>query len=81
MTQYNSVNVNLFNSELDKLKSTTKNATEINLRLWLNVIGDCNDETNFPHKLLLIDRQVENLCKAFANNSSANTKVPKNSNF
>ena len=45
------------------------------------MIGDCNDETNFPHKLLLIDRQVENLCKAFANNSSANTKVPKNSNF
>ena len=32
---------------------------------------------NFPHKLLLTDRQVANLCKAFANNSSVNIKLSK----
>ena len=35
------------------------------LRLSSNMIGD--DETNFPHKLLLTNRQVSNLRKAFAN--------------
>ena len=33
------------------------------------MIGD--NETNFPHKLLLTNRQVSNLCKAFANPSSS----------
>ena len=32
------------------------------------MIDDCNDETNFPHKLLLNDRQVSRLRAAFANN-------------
>ena len=59
MTQYNSFNVRLLNSQLDKLKSAIKNETEIVLRLSSNMVGD--DETNFPHKLLLINRQVANL--------------------
>ena len=29
-----------------------------------------DDETNFPHKLLWTNRQVANLCKAFANHLS-----------
>ena len=33
--------------------------------------------TNFPHKLLLTSRQVANLRKAFANNSSVNIKLSK----
>ena len=33
------------------------------------------DETNFTHKLLLTNRQVENLRKAFANKSSTNIKL------
>ena len=41
------------------------------------MIGDSNDETNFPHKLLLTDRQVSNIHKAFANNSSADIKLSK----
>ena len=41
------------------------------------MIGDSNDETNFPHKLLLTDRQVSNIRKAFANNSSADIKLSK----
>ena len=31
------------------------------------MIGDFNDKINFPHELLLTNRQVANLCKAFAN--------------
>ena len=67
MTQYNSWNVKLLKSQLNKLKSALKNETEVILRLPLNMIGNSDDETNYPHKLLLIDRQVANLCKAFAN--------------
>ena len=33
--------------------------------------------TNFPHKLLLTNTQIGRLCKAFANNSSANVKLSK----
>ena len=36
-----------------------------------------NNETNFPHELLLTDRQVSNIRKAFANNSSADIKFSK----
>ena len=69
MTQYNSLNVMLSNSQLNKLNSAIKNESEVVLRLSSNMIG--NNETNFPHKLLLTDRQVLNLRKSFANNSSA----------
>ena len=36
-----------------------------------------DDETNFLHKLLLTNRQVANLHKAFANHSSADIKLSK----
>ena len=36
-----------------------------------------NDETNFPHKLLLTHRQVVNLQKSFANYLSTNIKLSK----
>ena len=39
------------------------------------MIGD--NETNFPHKLLLTNRQVANLCKAFTNKSSTDIKLSK----
>ena len=65
MTQYNSLNIKLSNSQLNKLKSAIKNKTEVVLRLSSNMISD--DEANFPHKLLLTNRQVSNLRKAFAN--------------
>ena len=75
MTQYNRVNVKLSNSQLNKLKSAIKNETEVVLRLSSNMIG--NNETNFPHELLLTDRQVSSLRKSFANHSSANIKLSK----
>ena len=31
------------------------------------MIGDSDDTINFPHKLLLTNRQISNLRKAFAN--------------
>ena len=75
MTQYNSLNVKLLNSQLNKLKSAIKKETEVVLRLSSNMIG--NNETNFPRKLLLTNRQVTNLRKAFANHSSTNIKLSK----
>ena len=41
------------------------------------MIGDSNDQTNFPHELLLTDRQVSSICKAFSNNSSVDVKFSK----
>ena len=75
MTQYNSLNVKLSNSQLNKFKSAIKNETEVALILSFNMI--CNNETNFPHKLLLTNRQVSSLRKAFPNHSSADIKLPK----
>ena len=67
MTQYNSLNAELSNSQLNKLQFATKNGTDVILRLSSNMIGNSDDEANFPHKLLLTNRQVANVCKAFAN--------------
>ena len=75
MTQYNRLNVNLSNLQLNKLKSAVKNETEVVLRLSSNMIGD--NEINFPLKLLLTNRQVANLSKAFANNLSTYIKLSK----
>ena len=41
------------------------------------MIGDYNDEANFPHELLLTDRQVSSIRKAFSNNSLADIKFSK----
>ena len=41
------------------------------------MIGNSDDETNFPHKLLLTNRQVANLRKAIANHTSADIKLSK----
>ena len=54
-----------------------KDGTEVTLKISTNVVGDSNDENNFPHKLLLNNTQVSRLHKAFANSSSANIKLSK----
>ena len=77
ITQYNSLNVKLSNSQLNKFKSAIKNETDAVLRLSSNMIGDSNDKANFPHESLLTDRQVSSILKAFANNSSINVKLSK----
>ena len=75
ITQCNSLNVKLSNSQFNKLKSAIKNENEVVLRLSANMIG--NDETNFPHKLLLTNRQVLNLRKAFSNHLLTDIKLSK----
>ena len=49
MTQYNTLNVKLSNSQLNKLISAIKKGTEVTLNLSSNFTGSYNDETNFPH--------------------------------
>ena len=63
------------------MKFAIKNWTEVTLNLSSNIIGDSNGENNFPHKLLLTNAQVSRLCKAFANNSSANINYQKFNNI
>ena len=75
MTQYNSLNVKLSNSQLNKFKSAIKKETGVVLRLSSNMIGD--NETIFPHTLLLTNRQFSNLHKVFANHLSADIKLSK----
>ena len=77
MTQCNSLNVKLSNSQLSKLKSAIKNENDVALRLSSNMVGNSNDSINFPHELLLTNRQVENIRKAFAKNTSIDNKLSK----
>ena len=70
MAHYNSLNVKLSYSQLNKLKSAIKNKGEVVLRLSSDMIGSSDVETNFCHKLLLTNREVANLRKVVANNSS-----------
>ena len=69
MTQYNSLNVRLSNSLINKLKSAIKNGTDVILRLSSNMIGNSDREASFLHKLLLTNRQV--------NHTSTDTKLSK----
>ena len=75
MIQYNSLNIELSNWQLNKLKSGIKSRTKITLKISSNVIGDSNDENNFLPKLLLTNTHISKPRKAFANNSSANIKL------
>ena len=69
MTQYNSLNVKLSNSQL--------NETDVVLRISSNMVSNSNDNTNFPHELLLTNRQVANIRKPFAKNTSTDIKLSK----
>ena len=42
MTQYNTLNVKLFNSQLDRLKSEIKNGIEVTLKLLSNITFHIN---------------------------------------
>ena len=77
MTQYNSLNVKLSNSQLNKIKSSIKNENNVVLRISSNRVSNSNDNTNFPHEFLLTNRQVANIRKAFAKNTSTDIKLSK----
>ena len=71
------MNVKLSNSQLNKLKLGIKNSTEVTLKISSNLVGDSNDKSNIPHKLILTNTQVSKLREAFANGSSANIELSK----
>ena len=77
MTQYNSLNVKLSISQLNKLKSAIKIETETILRSSWNMICNSDDEINFQHKLFLTHKQLLNLCEAFAKKSSTDIMLSK----
>ena len=41
------------------------------------MIGNLDDETNLPHKLLLTNKQDANICRAFAKHTSTDIKLSK----
>ena len=81
MTQYNSLNVNWSNSQLNKMfknmfiKSTINNELKVVLWLSSNLICNSDDKIKFSQEILLTNRQVSNLCKDSANNSSTDIKL------
>ena len=77
MTQYYSLNVKLSNSQLNKLKSSIKNETDVVLRISSNMAGNSNDNTNFPNELLLTNRQVANIRQNFTKNTLTGIKLSK----
>ena len=62
MNQYNSVNVKLCNSQLNKSKLGIENGAEVTLNLSSNVASDSDGETNCSHRSLLTERNSR-LCK------------------
>ena len=77
MDHYNNSNVELSNSQLNKLKSAIKYKTGTVLKLSSNMIGNSADNINFQHELLLTNRQVANIHKAYANSLSTDIKLSK----
>ena len=77
MTGCNTLNLKLPKSQLNKLKLVIKNSTEVTLNFLSNMIGESNNETYFPYKLLLSGTQFSRLCKAFETGSSAHIKISK----
>ena len=58
MTQYNSLNVKLSNSQIKRSKLGIKNGTEVNFKIPSGVVSDSYDDNNFPHKILLTNKHV-----------------------
>ena len=59
--------VKLSNSQLNNLKLGIKIGTQVTLKVLSNAVGNSNDQTSFPHKLLLTNTQVSRICKVFEN--------------
>ena len=73
MVEYNKVNVKLSNSQLNQLKSATKNQTGVTLRMDIKIF----DGNDLPHELLLTTRQNNKLRNALNNNMSTDTKLSR----
>ena len=73
MVEYNKVNVELSDTQLNKLKNAVKNKTETTLRINLKIFHG----NNLSHELLLTTRQKTKVRNAFNNNMSTDLKLPK----
>ena len=73
MVEYNKVNVKLSDSQLNKLKSATKNQIGVTLRMNIKMF----DGNYLPQELLLTTRQKTKLRNAFNNNMSTDIKLSR----
>ena len=73
MVEYNTVNVKLSNSQLNKLNSAVKNKQGTTLRMNARMFNG----NNLPHELLLTTRQTTKLRNAIENNLQTNIKLFK----
>ena len=58
LLNYDTLNVKLSYLQLSKLKSWIKNVTQVTSNLPSNAVGEWNDDSNFPYKLLSTDTQI-----------------------
>ena len=73
MVEYNSVNLKLSDSQLNKLKTVVKYQAGITLRIIMKMFNG----NNLPHELLLTTRQKTKLRNAFESSMSADIKLSK----
>ena len=73
MVEYNKVSVKLWDSQLNKLKSATKNQTEATLIMNIKMFNG----KNLPHELSLTTRQKTKLRNAFESNMSTDIKFSR----
>ena len=73
MVEYNTVDAELSNSQLNKLKSAVKSNEGTTLRMNARMLNS----DNLPHELLLATRQTTKLRNAIENNMSTDTKLSK----
>ena len=73
MVKYKKINVELSDSQLNKLKTAVKNNEEKTFRMNARMFS----ANNLPHELLLTTRQTTKLRNAIENNMSADIKLSK----
>ena len=73
MVKYNTVNVKLSDSQLNKLKSAVKNSQGTTLRMNTRMFS----ANNLPHEWLLTTRQTTKLRNAIENTMLTDIKLSK----
>ena len=73
MVEYNKVNVELSDSQLNKVKTAIKDQTETTLRINVRIFNG----NNLLHELLLTTRQTTKLRNATESNMSTDIKLSR----
>ena len=73
MVEYNTVNIKLLNSQLNKFKSAVKNKQGTTLRIGARMFNG----NNLPHELFLAQRQITKLRNSIENNLQTDIKLSK----